>query len=107
MKNIYVGNLDVTTTEEQLRNLFQSFGPVQTVTLVMDRDTGSPRGFAFVEMSNDIDADTAISKLNGTHLRERPLVINEARSKQESEASERPDQATERLATRDHRRHRY
>lgn len=106
MKNVYVGNLDVTTTEEQLRNLFLPFGPVHTVTLVMDRDTGSPRGFAFVEMSNDIDADTAISKLSGTHLSDRPLVINEARSK-ESDASVKPNQATKPLATRDHRRHRY
>lgn len=107
MKNIYVGNLDVTITEEQLRDVFLPFGHVQTVTVVMDRDSGAPRGFAFVEMSNDIDADTAISKLNGTHLRDRPLVINEARSKQENDVPERRNRAADPLATRDHRRHRY
>jgi RNA recognition motif-containing protein len=107
MKNIYVGNLDVSTTEEQLRNVFQPFGPVETVTLVIDRDTGSARGFAFIEMPNDAEADKAINTLNGSVLRDRTLVINEARSKNEGDVAERRKQPRQSLATRDHRRHRY
>lgn len=81
MKNIYVGNLDHGATEDQLQQLFKAHGAVQTVTIVKDRDTGASRGFAFVEMVNDGEADKAIAALNGTQLGGRALNINEARPK--------------------------
>lgn len=83
MKNIYVGNLDFGTTEEQLRSLFEQHGPVDKVTMVRDRDTGQPRGFAFVEMTNDADGEKAIAAINGTNLGGRALSVNEARPKVE------------------------
>ena len=81
MKNLYIGNLDFNTTEDQLRALFAAHGAVETVTLVTDRDTGQPRGFAFLEMTNDSEAEKAIQVLNGTLLGGRTLTINEARPK--------------------------
>ena len=101
MKNIYVGNLDITTTESQLRELFQAYGAVISVSLVNDRDTAAPRGFAFVEMSDDNDAAKAIAAINGMTLADRPLTVNEARPKE----GRGPD--GDRLATRKHRQHRY
>jgi cold-inducible RNA-binding protein len=83
MKNIYVGNLDFGVTEEQLRTLFATYGQVDKVTLVTDRDTGQPRGFGFVEMANAAEADKAIGALNGTPLSGRNLNVNEARPKVE------------------------
>jgi RNA recognition motif-containing protein len=103
MKNIYVGNLDSDVTEDQVRALFEPHGAVETVTIVRDRDTGRSRGFAFVEMTSDSEADTAIKALNGTLLGERQLSINEARPKVdrvERRRSERPSE-------RQHRQHRY
>ena len=84
MKNIFVGNLSFNTSEEQLRQLFAAFGPINQVTIMTDRDTGKPRGFAFVEMANTADADKAIAALNGTLLNERTMNVNEARPKKES-----------------------
>src|SRR5215510_13700642 len=81
MKNIYVGNLNLNTSEDTLRGLFASFGPVDRVNIVTDRDTGRSRGFAFVEMANAEDGNKAMAALNGTLLDERTLNINEARSK--------------------------
>ncbi len=83
MKNIFVGNLDFAATEAQIRSLFESYGAVHRVNLVTDRDTGRPRGFAFVEMSDAAAADRAIAALNGTDLGGRSLNINEARPKGE------------------------
>ena len=65
MINIFVGNLDPTTTEAQLKDLFAAYGSVQTVTVVTDRDTSGPRGFAFVEMPDAAEAKAAIASLNG------------------------------------------
>jgi len=79
MKNIYVGNLDFATTQHQVRTLFEPYGTVQTVTVAMDRGTGRSRGFAFVEMTDDAEADTAMKALDRTLFGERPLNINEAR----------------------------
>ncbi|HEY1659108.1 MAG TPA: RNA-binding protein [Candidatus Sulfotelmatobacter sp.] len=84
MKNLYVGNLPHSTTESELRNVFEAHGPVEKVTLVTDRETGRSRGFAFVEMSSASEADKAIAALNGTDLGGRPLTINEARPKTDS-----------------------
>ena len=81
MKNLYVGNLPHSTTEAELRNVFEPHGAVEKVTLVTDRDTGRSRGFAFVEMTNASEADKAIAALNGTDLGGRPLTINEAKPK--------------------------
>ena len=83
MKNIYVGNLDFRTTEDELRKAFEVYGPVDKVNMVTDRDTGQPRGFAFVEMTNDPDGDKAIAGLNGTQVDGRALNVNEARPKTE------------------------
>ena len=83
MKNLYVGNLPHSTTEAELRNLFEAHGAVEKITLVTDRDTGRSRGFGFVEMSNASEADKAIATLNGTDLGGRTLTINEAKPKAE------------------------
>lgn len=83
MKNIFVGNLDFAATESSIRTLFEAHGKVDRVSLVTDRDTGRPRGFAFVEMSDSAEADRAIAALNGTELGGRTLNINEARPKGE------------------------
>ena len=81
MKNLYVGNLPHSTTETELRNLFEPHGAVEKVTLVTDRETGRSRGFAFVEMTDAGEADKAIATLNGTDLGGRSLTINEAKPK--------------------------
>jgi RNA recognition motif-containing protein len=83
VKNIFVGNLDFAATESSIRTLFEAHGKVDRVSLVTDRDTGRPRGFAFVEMSDAAEADRAIAALNGTDLGGRTLNINEARPKGE------------------------
>jgi RNA recognition motif-containing protein len=92
MKNLYVGNLPHSTTEAELRNLFEALGAVEKITLVTDRDTGRSRGFGFVEMTNATEADKAIATLNGTDLGGRTLTINEAKPK-----SERPGGAGNRF----------
>lgn len=81
MKNIYVGNLSYDATEDQIRSLFEQYGAVDRVSVVTDRDTGQPRGFAFVEMTDDEAATKAMDALNGTNLGGRNLNINEARPK--------------------------
>ena len=81
MTNIYVGNLDFATHEDQLQTLFAAYGAVKTVTAVKDRDTGQPRGFAFVEMTNGGKARDAIRTLNGSVHGGRALIVNEARPK--------------------------
>jgi RNA recognition motif-containing protein len=81
MKNLYVGNLPHSTTETELRTLFQPHGGVDKVTMVTDRDTGRFRGFAFVEMVDAGEAEKAIAALNGTELGGRTLTINEAKPK--------------------------
>jgi len=81
MKNLYVGNLPHSTTEAELRNVFQAHGAVERVNIVTDRETGRARGFAFVEMTDAGEADKAIAALNGTQLGGRALTINEAKPK--------------------------
>jgi cold-inducible RNA-binding protein len=78
-KRLYVGNLSYDTSEADLREAFATAGNVSEVKVVMDRDTGRPRGFAFVEMSTDNEAQQAISQLNGRDLGGRTLKVNEAR----------------------------
>lgn len=81
MKNIFVGNLSFGATEDTIRSLFETHGTVERVSIVTDRDTGQPRGFGFVEMTNDAEGDRAIAALNGTDLGGRTLNVNEARPK--------------------------
>jgi RNA recognition motif-containing protein len=95
--NIFVRNLDPTTTEAQLKDLFKAYGSVQTVTIVADRDTSGPRGFAFVEMKDAAEAKAAIESLNGCILNDRALSLNEARQKLPHD--------TTRDSSREHRRH--
>ena len=83
MKNIYVGNLKFDATEDQVRALFEPYGPVDRVSIVTDRDTGQPRGFAFVEMTDDEAAAKAMEALNGMSLGGRNLTVNEARPKED------------------------
>ena len=83
MKNIFVGNLSFGATEAAVRSLFEAYGAVERVSIVTDRDTGQARGFGFVEMSSDSDADRAIAELNGHDLDGRALNVNEARPKTE------------------------
>ncbi len=80
MKSIYVGNLPFTSTEDEVRTMFSQYGSVHSVKMVSDRETGRPRGFAFVEMDGSA-ADSAISALNGKEINGRPLRINEARER--------------------------
>ena len=83
MKNIYVGNLDYKVTEEELRTAFEAYGKVDNVTILRDRDTGQPRGFAFVEMANDEEAQKAITGTNGSQIGSRTVNVNEARPRTE------------------------
>src|SRR5229473_1617177 len=81
MKNIFVGNLSFGATEDAVRSMFEAYGAVERVSIVTDRDSGQPRGFGFVEMSVNAEADRAIAELNGRELDGRALNINEARPK--------------------------
>jgi RNA recognition motif-containing protein len=83
MKKIFVGNLSFGSTEDSVRAMFEAYGTVDRVSLITDRDTGQPRGFGFVEMSNNSEADRAIAELNGRELDGRALNINEARPKED------------------------
>jgi cold-inducible RNA-binding protein len=79
--NIFVGNLSYQTTQDDLHAAFAAYGSVERVNIVTDRDTGQPRGFAFVEMSDSQAGQTAIAQLNGAELHGRTLNVNEARPK--------------------------
>ncbi len=81
MVNIFVGNLSYQTSQDELHAAFAQYGSVERVNIVTDRDTGQPRGFAFVEMTERRDAETAISQLNGAELNGRAMNVNEARPK--------------------------
>jgi len=79
VKKIYVGNCSFNMTEEELRSMFEPYGNVESATLVTDRDTGRSRGFGFVAMSNDEEAEKAMAALNGKESGGRALTVNEAR----------------------------
>jgi len=82
-KRLYVGNIPYQTTEEQLRTLFESDGAqVTEVKIVLDRESGRPRGFAFVEMSSDAQAVAAVEALHGKDFGGRPLTVSEARARE-------------------------
>ncbi len=80
---MYVGNLSFDSTEGDIRGLFEEFGSVASVNLIMDRETGRPRGFGFVEMNDDAEANAAMEKLNGQEFQGRNLNINEARARED------------------------
>jgi len=82
--NIYIGNMSYETTENQLRQAFEGFGAVSTVKIIMDRDSGQPKGFAFVEMPATNEATAAIGGLNGRELNGRELNVNEAKPRADS-----------------------
>ncbi|HOE65994.1 MAG TPA: RNA-binding protein [Candidatus Hydrogenedentes bacterium] len=81
--NIYVGNLSYSTTEDDLRNAFEAYGQVNAARVMMDRETGKPRGFGFVEMADANEAQAAIAALNGQDLQGRTLKVNEARPQED------------------------
>jgi cold-inducible RNA-binding protein len=83
MTNIFVGNLSYQTTESELEALFGAYGAVERVTVVRDRDTGQPRGFAFVEMTNANEAANAMQAMNGREMNGRTLNVNEARPREQ------------------------
>jgi cold-inducible RNA-binding protein len=83
MKKIFVGNFAYSMTEGELRSMFEPFGAIESVSLVTDRDTGRVRGFGFVEMPNNDEAEKAIAALNGKDVGGRTLNVNEARPKTE------------------------
>src|SRR5207237_3764933 len=87
LKNIFVGDLDFNTSEEEVRQMFEAYGQVDRVSIMTDRDTGRSRGFGFVEMTNAEDGEKAIAALNGTQLGGRTLNVNEARPKTERAGS--------------------
>ncbi len=80
---LYVGNLSYSATEEDLQELFSGAGTVSSVTLIKDRDTGRSRGFAFVEMSSQVEAENAISMFNGYSMDNRQLTVNIARPRED------------------------
>ena len=76
---IYMGNLSSEITEEELRQEFEAFGEVESVNIITDKISGRPKGFGFVEMASKSEAEAAITSLNGKTLKERTIVVNEAR----------------------------
>ena len=80
--NLFVGNLSWDVTQDELESAFGAFGQVGSAKIMMDRETGKPRGFAFVEMSNDGEAQKAIASLNGKEFKGRALNVNEARPRE-------------------------
>ena len=87
MKNLFVGNLGSEVTHEELRRLFEAYGQVVQVHIIVDRDTRLPRRFAFVEMTSDAEAEKAIKALNSSILRDRTLGVNYARPRPERPAA--------------------
>jgi len=84
MTNIFVGNLSFQTTQDELHAAFATYGNVERVNIVTDRDSGQPRGFAFVEMTDRSAAESAIAQLNGADMNGRAINVNEARPKTQS-----------------------
>jgi cold-inducible RNA-binding protein len=83
MKKIYVGNFSFSMTESELRSLFEPYGAIESASVATDRDTGRSRGFGFVSMPNDGEAENAMTALNGTQSGGRALTVNEARPQKE------------------------
>jgi RNA recognition motif-containing protein len=88
-QKVYVGNLSYNTTEDTLRTLFAEYGEIESVNLITDRDTGRPKGFAFVEMSTEQAARAAISGLNGKSVDDREIKVDKANPPRERRSSDR------------------
>jgi cold-inducible RNA-binding protein len=84
---IYVGNLSYETTEQDLKQEFEAFGAVDTVSVITDKHSGRSKGFAFIEMSSKSEGETAITNLNGKLIDERTIVVNEARPRTDNRTS--------------------
>jgi len=82
-KKLYVGNLSYNTTDERLRSLFATYGEIESVNVITDRETGRPRGFAFVEMATQEAAEASISGLNGKMVDDREIKVNKAKPQPE------------------------
>lgn len=95
---LYVGNLSYEATEDDLRQLFAEAGPVASASIITDRDTGRSKGFGFVEMTTQADAEKAVSMFNGRELHNRPLKVDLARPR-----ADRPSGGMGRGGRRDHR----
>ncbi|MCF7920993.1 MAG: RNA-binding protein [Candidatus Cloacimonetes bacterium] len=80
--NIYVGNLNYKVTQEDLQELFSEYGEVVSVNIINDRETGRSKGFGFVEMADDTEAENAINNLNGTSFGDRDLKVNQAKPRE-------------------------
>jgi len=81
--NIYVGNLPYGLSEEELQSVFEEYGAIEKTTIIMDRESGQSKGFGFIEMSNDDEAEKAIEALNGAELKGRSMKVNKARPRPE------------------------
>jgi RNA recognition motif-containing protein len=81
--NMYIGNLSYDLTEEELRGIFSEYGEVSSVNIITDKYTGKSKGFGFIDMPNNSEADQAIKALNGTLLKDRTIKVNQARPKKE------------------------
>jgi cold-inducible RNA-binding protein len=88
-QKVYVGNLSYNTTEDTLRTLFAEFGEIESVNLITDRETGRPKGFAFVEMATEQAAQAAISALNGKSVDDRELKVDKAKPPRDRRGSDR------------------
>jgi RNA recognition motif-containing protein len=91
MTNIYVGNMSYDATEDDLRQAFSKFGQVASVNIIMDRETGRPHGFGFVEMPDANEAQNAIQSVNEQEIAGRPVKVNEARPKGDRSSGGRQD----------------
>ncbi|TDS62120.1 RNA recognition motif domain-containing protein [Myroides indicus] len=88
--NIFIGNLNFQTTEDELQNLFNSFGEVSSVKIITDKFSGRSKGFAFVEMPDTAQAENAINELNDYMLNNRNMVVNEAKPRENNNRFNRP-----------------
>jgi len=86
---MYIGSLQYNTSEEELTELFSEFGKVESIELIKDRQTGQSKGFGFVEMPNNSEADTAIKALNGSNFQGRMIKVNQAQNKSKNNRSSR------------------
>lgn len=89
-KKLYVGSLPYSTTEDELRDMFSSFGNVTSARIITDKFTGQSKGFGFVEMTSNEDAQKAVEGMNGKQVNGRTLIVNEARPEQKREGGARP-----------------
>jgi RNA recognition motif-containing protein len=103
--NIYVGNLPFNATEDEIRELFSAFGQVTSVALIKDKLTGKPRGFGFVEMPSNEEAQKAIDSLNNSDMRGRNMVVNPARPREEGGERRSGGYQDRRYSNRDNRSH--